>query len=362
MAKSSAAKPRQVAALKYLQKPSAHEATGVCAVFGEDAYLKVAVFAALRRHVLGEGDVEFALTTLPGPNSTFREAVDALASVSLFGDGRRIVVIDDADTFVTEYRQKLEDYAARPYPSSLLVLDVKSWRSDTRLAKAMAAAGLSIDCKSPDERQIKAWLVQQAESIHNARLDAAAAEAILELLPRELGILEQELARLALVVGDDRVIRTEHVRENVGDWRTRTVWQMVDAAADGRAAAALEQLDRLLSAGEKPQGLFPQMSSTLRRFAAATAAIEAAEADRRTLPLRDALLHAGTQPFRLHDAERQLRQITRRRARRLVPWLLSADLAMKGHNSSDDRARGELERLIVRLSAECREPDSATGK
>jgi hypothetical protein len=49
-------------------------------------------------------------------------------------------------------------------------------------------------------------------------------------------------------------------------------------------------------------------------------------------------------------AEAQLRQIGRPRAKQLYRWLLAADLALKGHNSSKDRARRELETLIVRLS------------
>ena len=78
--------------------------------------------------------------------------------------------------------------------------------------------------------------------------------------------------------------------------------------------------------------------------------VESAEGDRRRLPLRDALAQAGVLPFKLSDAERQLRQIGRQRAKQITRWLLAADLAMKGHNSSDDRARTELVRLIVRMA------------
>jgi DNA polymerase-3 subunit delta len=127
---------------------------------------------------------------------------------------------------------------------------------------------------------------------------------------------------------------------------------MVDAAADGRAADALGQLDRLIAAGEKPHGLLPQMASSWRRFATAMELIESADAHRQRLPLRNALSQAGVLPFKLNDSERQLRQIGRHRARHLTRWLLAADLAVKGHNSSDDRARIELERLIVRLSSQ----------
>jgi DNA polymerase-3 subunit delta len=125
---------------------------------------------------------------------------------------------------------------------------------------------------------------------------------------------------------------------------------MIDAAADGRAADALAQLDRLIAAGEKPHGLLPQMASSLRRFATATSLIDAAEARRQKLPLRNALSQAGVLPFKLNDAERQLRQIGRTRAAKLTRWLLAADLAIKSHNSADDAARIELERLIVRLA------------
>jgi DNA polymerase III subunit delta len=352
MAKSSAAKSGVVSGLDYLAKPAAFPVACVCAVAGDEAYLKSSVLVAMRRQVLGGDEGEFALTTLTGREAAFRDLVDALASVSLFGSGRRMVIVEEADPFVSQYRQELEEYVARPYQNGVLVLDVKTWPGNTRLAKAVAATGLTIDCKSPNERQIKSWLGQRAKAFHDVRLDAAAADALLELVPPELGILEQELAKLALSAGPGRVIDAQVVRDNVGGWRTRTTWEMIDAAADGRAAVALEQLDRLISAGEKPHALLPQMSSSLRKFANAAAQVAAAEAaGRGRVSLRDVLAQAGVPPFKLSDAERQLRQIGRGRAKELTGWLLAADLAIKGHNSSDERARMELEWLIVRLSA-----------
>jgi DNA polymerase-3 subunit delta len=344
------AKSATTSALDYLANPEKHPAACVCAVTGDDAYLTSAVLTALRTQTLAGEDAEFALTTLSGREVQFRDLLDALATVSLFGAGQRMVVVEEADPFVSEYRAELEKYVERPFQHGVLVLDVNTWPSNTRLAKAVAASGLTIECKSPNERQTKTWLAQRAKTQWDVRLEAAAADALLELLPPELGILEQELAKLALLVEKGQSITAQLVRDNVGGWRTRTAWEMVDAAAEGRAAIALAQLDRLIAAGEKPHGLLPQMSSSLRRFATAAWKIEAAESDRRKLPLRDALAQAGVPPFKLNDAERQLRHIGRGRAKSLAGWLLAADLAIKSHNSSDDRARIELERLIVRLA------------
>ena len=127
---------------------------------------------------------------------------------------------------------------------------------------------------------------------------------------------------------------------------------MIDAAADGRAAEALDQLDRLLAAGEEPHALLPQMASTLRNFAMAVRLFEQAERGGSRPSLRSALEQAGTPPFKLGDAQRQLQQIGRERARHLYDWLLQADLDLKGHNSTKDRARRVLETLIVRLAAQ----------
>ena len=172
-----------------------------------------------------------------------------------------------------------------------------------------------------------------------------------DLLPMSLGVLDQEVARLALLAGD-QPNDTALVRDQVGGWRTRTAWEMIDAAVEGRAADALGQLDRLLLAGEQPIGLLAQLGSTLRRFAAAALAVQAGESSGRRVGLRQALAAAGVVKFKLGDAEGQLRQIGRQRALRLAEWTLDADLAMKGHDSTPARSRVQLERLIVRLAKE----------
>ena len=354
MAKSTGGKSAIVTALEYTLHPDKHPAAGVCAVFGDDFYLKREVLATLRKQILSGDDAEFSLTTFAGRDAELRDVFDALATVSLFGGARHLVIVEEADTFVTAHRAELEQYAARPVAAAaggVLVLEVKTWPANTRLAKAVAADGLAIECKSLQPAQIKRWLTQRAASRHGVRLDAAAADALFELLPPELGILEQELAKLSLLVGPEGVIDEKLVQDNVGGWRTRTAWDLVDAAADGRAAEAMRQLERLIAAGEKPHGLLPQISHSLRQLAAATQLIEASEAAGKRLPLQSALQQAGVPPFKLATAERQLRQIGRERAKQLTGWLLAADLAIKGHNSADARARIELERLIVRLSA-----------
>ena len=157
---------------------------------------------------------------------------------------------------------------------------------------------------------------------------------------------------LSSAAAGTKPIGVEMVEQFVGGWRAKTTWDMLDAAAEGRARQALVELDRLLLAGETPIGLLGQIGSTLRRFAAATRFIEQAEADGRRTNLRQALEAAGVKPvpFIMNKNEAQLRRVGRQRASKLFQWVLDADLALKGPSSQPARARIVLEQLIARLA------------
>jgi DNA polymerase-3 subunit delta len=331
---------------------------------GDEGYLKHEARRALVERLAGPEGKD-ALDVLDG-DAELRDVLDALSARSLFGGELRIVVVEDADSLVKAHREALEDYVARPFAEATLVLEVASWPGNTRLAKAVAASGLTINCQAPDRgqelaafnRRLSAWLVAVAKREFQTELAANAVEQLIELLPSEAGVLYQEVARLALLGGGK--IDVALVRQHVGGWRTRQTWDMIDAAADGRAADALAQLDRLIAAGEEAHALLPQMASTLRRFALAVRLFERAERRRQPTTLRAALQQAGVLPFKLGDAERQLRQLGRPRARQLYRWLLAADLAIKGYSSSKDAARRVIELLILRLSREAQGASAAT--
>lgn len=339
-----------VHALDYLaEKP--HPATPpFCALFGDEPFLKGLVVGELRQAVLGEGEADFALTRFDGRNADWRTVSDELLTVGLFGGGQRLVMVDDADDFVSEHRGQLEDYLARPSRTGTLVLIVQTWPSNTRLAKQVAASGLAIECKSPPEARLIKWLGTLARERHGAKLEREAAESLVEIVGPELGLIDQELAKLAAAAGGEP-IAAGLVQQLVGGWRAKTAWDMLDAAVEGRTREALVELDRLLLSGENPIAILGQIAATLRRFAAATRMIEQTEASGGRPNLRQVLEQAGVKSFVIAKNEAQLRRLGRQRSGQIYRWLLEADLALKGVSSAPARARTLLEQLVVRLGA-----------
>ncbi len=337
-----------LSALDFLSAPDRHPARPVCVVFGEETFLRRQLLMRLRGAVLAGGDADFSLAVFEGRSATVADVLEELSTVAMFGGGTRLVVVEDADEFITRYRSELEDYVARPRLTGVLVLEAKSFPSNTRLYKQVAANGLVVECGAPSDARLSKWLDTWARQAHRVELAPGAADMLVDLVGPELGLLDQELAKLALTAGPDGKVTAESVRELVGTWRTKTTWDMLDAALAGDVRGAMTQLDRLLLAGENEVPLLAQISATLRRLAAATRLILQAEATGRRTTLAAALEEAGVKGFVVRKTEQQLRRIGRQRGGQLYEWLLDADLALKGSSSLPPRL--VLERLIVRLA------------
>ncbi len=342
--------PATIHAFDYLALADTPQVPAVCAVFGDDAFLKRLALTKIRDQVFDSEGAEFSFSVFDGRTVALRDVMDELSTMTLFGGGRRVVLVESGDEFVSSHRAKLEDYVAAPRRGGVLILDVKTWPSSTRLYKAIAKSGLQIECKVPRNPKLVKWLTSWASVRHSVQLDHAGAELLVEMTGPEPGLLDQELAKLAATLGSGGEITSQLIHDLVGGWRTKTTWEMIDAIVAGDAPGAIAQLDQLLAAGEHPVALLGQVAWSLRPFAAATGLIEQAEACGRRVSLRRALELGGVKPFRIAQAESSLRRIGRRRAGQLYRWVLDVDLAIKGSSSSPTRARIELEKLICRLT------------
>ncbi len=330
-------------------------------IFGDEPFLKRLVIQRMR--ALAAPDDDLPVATFDGTAVAWRDVHDELCTVSLFNrSGLRVALVEDADKFVTEYRRKLEDYVGQPQSQGLLILEVSKWASNTKLYKLVDQHGLQVECRQPqvsqgkqkvlDQARMVRWLVDWGQQRHRVQLAKNAAVLLLDIIGPEFGLLDQELAKLALYADKTGKVSEKLVHEVGGGWRAKTAWEVLDAALAGNSAEAIAQLDRLLLSGEHPNALFGPISWSLRRFAAATRIYQRAERQRRRMRLPEALEQAGFfkwQREAMRAAEQQMKQMGRERAGQLNQWLLATDLALKGTHSSPDMARLTLEQLIFRL-------------
>jgi DNA polymerase III subunit delta len=329
-----------VHAVAFLKAKSFPTVGPIAVLVGEERHLKRAVFERLVNEVLGGDEESLGLTRFAGDEAELKTVCDELLTVSMWGD-RRLVVVDGADRFVSQYRDGLEKYLTHPAKKSVLVLDVKSWPKTTRLAKVVAKIGLDIECAPLSGAELLRWLTDSARSEHGKSLARDAASLLRELAGEDLGLLEQELAKLAAFVGSRSMIEADDVRTLVGGWRTETTWAIAGAVRRGRTGEALDLLDKLLNAGESPHKITAGLTFVFRRLA------QAVERVREGAPLDTAVREVGVFPREAAESSAYLKRLGRGEALRLYSRLLEADINLKGGLTIDEREI--LETLVVTL-------------
>jgi DNA polymerase-3 subunit delta len=324
-------------ALAFLERPKLHP---LYVVHGDEDLLRRLVLQAIRRVVLGQDDEGFSYAAHAGDKATFAAVMDELQTIPFFGE-RRLIVVENADTFVTRHRAALEKAAAELPDAGVLVFDVKSWPSTTRLAKLVDPAA-TVNCKGPAAYKLPQWCVQWARTRYAKQMAVQAAEILVELVGADMGPLDQELAKLSIYVGDRASISAEDIDKLVGRSRLESTWKIFDAIGAGQSAAALAILDRLLDQGEDPMRILGAFSMQLRRLA------QAARLALLGSPLSVALAEVGVPPFGIKGCEQQLKHLGRQRATQLYDWLLETDQGVKGGSQLPPRTL--LERLVLRMA------------
>ena len=323
----------------------------IAALFGSDASLRSWSLQALT----ADGD----LTQFDGEAVRWSDLRDDLATASLFdAGGKRTIVIRAADKFVTNHRPEIEKYVASPGTASRLILELETLASNTRVYKLLLKDQLLVACGAAPDKKLgvtaasrRKFLTGYVAGRHKAKLAGAAADALIEMIGEDMGMIDTEIAKLALYRDPGQSIDEGLVHEVVAGWQGKTVWQITDAIAAGDAAEALRQLDKLMSGGQRPIALLPQIAWSLRRLGMATAVVEHRERSGRPWQLEDALGAAGIRrPSDIQRSKVQLKGIGRERAKQLLPWLLDADLRLKGTHSAEGRDRFLLEQLVIKLA------------
>jgi DNA polymerase-3 subunit delta len=339
-------------ALTFLDKAGKSKRQPVYVITGDEDFLKRRALAKLQEAIVGDADPSFAVSNYSGDKADFAVVKGELDTLPFLTECR-LIVVEQADPFVTKFRSQLEKYVGTPSPSGVLVLEVKSWPSNTKLAKLVPDAATIVG-KAPPVYKLPAWCVEWAESHYGKKLSPNAAELLVELVGAQMGLLDSELDKLSVFAGSKSTIDQADVDALVGRSRAANVFKILDAVGEGKAAEALKILAELFEEGEAPLAVLGALGAQLRRLATA------ARLHKLGAGLDDAFDRAGVAkwPQARDSARRQMKYLGWNRLDKLFDWLLEVDQGMKGGSPLPDTV--QLERLIVRLARPRAEPAAAS--
>ena len=176
------------------------------------------------------------------PDSTSAtEILDELRTAPFLTD-TRVVAVKQAEDFITKNRELLETYFDNPCPTGRLVLTVKTWKSNTKLAKKLQNTGELITVNEPKRYELPGQLASYANDAYSKRLSRSAAELLIEITGEELTKLYSEIDKLALFADKDKTITEKHIESLIGHNRMFNAFSVIDSIIAGNAPEAIERL------------------------------------------------------------------------------------------------------------------------
>ncbi len=237
-----------------------------------DASHRIVILHGKDRFVQDErlGELREALVQAHGQVDTIRfdgltaAAADVLDECRSSGlmQQHKLVIVDAADAFLKapddgaapppaarpgrrahhqkDNREVLAAYAAAPSDSATLVL-----RADTlllgNLGKSVPKVGIIIPCEPPRDDEAVAWARNRCRERHGTTLAPDAAALLVQTVGPDLGRIDTELAKLALLTPGSP-ITADQVGLMVGATREDKFWAIQKHLLGGNPAVALHHL------------------------------------------------------------------------------------------------------------------------
>jgi DNA polymerase-3 subunit delta len=317
-------------------------------IYGDEEHLKdTALTQSLDALLPPSVERALALSTYEGGRSaeqggaTIATVLEDLATLPFLAE-RRVVLVRDADAFITAHRERLEKYLSTPSRTGVLILICRSFAKTTRLHKTAVAAGGQVrECSRLFGRALLDYAVGAARG-QGKQLEPDAAARLVDLVGQDTGMLSGEVEKLCLYVGDRPAITERDVSDLVGQTREEKIFAVADAAAAGRLPDALRLWDQVLETDpEAAYRAVGGLAFVARRWLAAQRLSADGES---AYDIAPKVMMWGRQ----RELQTILQRMPARRGRRVLAAIADLDSQAKSGARSIERG---VELLLVRLAA-----------
>jgi DNA polymerase-3 subunit delta len=300
---------------------------------------------------MGDENVE----VLSAREASGEDAVAACNALGLFaGGGGRLVIVEEADRWKAADVKALTAYLEAPTPDTVIALtgDVKA---ASPLGKAVAKRG-EVLVYDVQKRGLPRWVAEQFARL-DAKADADACAALVELVGDDLDELETEIDKLATWAGGETIAARDV--EALAAGRAETPgWALTDAWGRRDIAAVLAASEAVLERSARPRrDEIPRLAAIMASHIDLVRTCQALAAE--GVRPRDAAVELKIHAFRVEKAFAQAQNFSVDELRDAVVRLAALDLAIKGGS----RLAGDLElqRALVDITRPAPQPVGARG-
>ena len=200
-------------------------------LMGDEPYYIDIVSNFIEKKVLSEEEKGFNQTVLYGRDVTIEDIISTAKRYPMMAE-RQVVIVKEAQD-LSRTIDKLESYADKPMPSTVLVICYKYKTLDKRkkLIKVLGKNGLVFESKKLYENQVGDWIKRILAS-KKYTIEPKAAAMLVEFLGTNLSKINNELEKLQIILPKGSVITPKDIEENIGFSKDFNVFELRKAIGE----------------------------------------------------------------------------------------------------------------------------------
>jgi len=198
---------------------------------GEEPYYIDKLTDYIEDNILTEDEKGFNQMVLYGKDVSIEDVIGNAKRYPMMAD-RQVVIVKEAQE-LSRTIEKLESYAENPQPTTVLVFAYKYKTLDKRkkITKLLDKVGVVYESKKLYENQVGDW-IKRVLSGKGYNIEPKAAAMLVEFLGNDLGKINNELEKLAIILPQGSTITPKVIEDNIGISKDYNVFELRKAIGE----------------------------------------------------------------------------------------------------------------------------------
>lgn len=232
-------------------------------IYGNDEFLKQESVAKIKETALRGVIPDFNYDLFHAGEADMSRVLSALSTLPVMAK-RRLVILKDADRLKAQAQESLLSYFSDPSPTTTLVMTGREVDKRKTFFSTLDKRGALVEHNHPSEREMPRWIRWVARK-KGFDISDQAVSCLVDIVGTDLASVANEIEKASIYGGGaDKRIELEAIEAVTIDMRERTVFQLIDALGKKDLKKSLENLKRLIDAGESPLLILAMIVRQLR--------------------------------------------------------------------------------------------------
>jgi DNA polymerase-3 subunit delta len=240
---------------------------------GDDLFTLEQTLAEFRARMNDSANGDLNTSEFDGATATVPEIINAVSSYPFLAD-KRMVIVKGMLSVISrrgagEAAKKAVEQLAEALPNlpewaRLIFVERELLSEKNKLVKLAQETETGYEKGFTAPKDATGWILKRAQETYGAEIEPRAAVALAAVVSGDLARADAELVKLMSYVDGERAITEADVDLLTPYLAEARVFDMVDAMAEGRSQAALQDLHRLLQ--ERDEDPFRIYGMIVRQF------------------------------------------------------------------------------------------------